>query len=127
MRYFTTAPSPFQNRRSVLSPQSPWPTEEPAAPAPVAPRYTCAQRLALGFWASAKLREASAKEQLETLRHYPGLEVVWGRTVQRALDSNCQQAMTAEAAALWARCERLHAQRLRLRQQLPNLFTAIAA
>lgn len=128
MRYFSNSTSPFRTRRSVLSERANWPAEEPTAVAvPTAPRYTCAQRLALAFWSSAKLREASPAEQLQTLRHYPGLEPVWDRQVERALGSNCQQTMQAEAKVLWAKCERLHEQRRRLRQSIPHLFTAITA
>ena len=93
--------------------------------APTTSRYTDEEHLALRAWSSAKLRQASLVEQVETLRHYPGLEPAYPRQAREALASNCPDALAKAAKSLWAQVERRTPHRAQVRRKYPLIATAI--
>lgn len=90
-------------------------------------RYSDKEQLALRAWSSAKLRQAPLAEQVETLRHYPGLEPVYAKLAKDALNRQCPRALADAAKDLWYVTARRDEHRLTVRRLVPRLADTILA
>lgn len=87
-------------------------------------RRSCEENLARMAWASSKLREKPAAEQLATLLHFPGVDTrpLYAREARMALKKGCPVAQARALTGLLEETERLRLVRQQSRAYAPKLF-----